>query len=233
MATEREPDDAAEQAQAICSFINMSATLDADTVLHAISPKLLSHFSLFDILLEKTKLFPNIGTLTSIMFEVNELLQNINDLIVGCLEHDCMTDEQSGVFRVENGVRLSLKMDSFTLKENVEFCHPFLNINSLLGHDESSSCGELDKNERSPYSSQKEKHLCLKCGSAVAKSYGKIHEKKCQGIKVRNPEYEKREGEFFCTVDECNVQKSFGSLYGVRKHFHDCHVKEEEKFFCL
>ena len=48
---------------------------------------------------------------------------------------------------------------------------------------------------------------------------------------VRRPEYRKVDEEYFCTVPGCNVGYGFNSMYGLRKHFHGRHTREEEKFF--
>ncbi len=32
-------------------------------------------------------------------------------------------------------------------------------------------------------------YLCLKCGAALCRAYGKMHEQKCTGVNVRHPEY--------------------------------------------
>ncbi len=38
-------------------------------------------------------------------------------------------------------------------------------------------------------------------------------------------------GEYFCTVKECQLGHGFNSMYGLRKHFHEAHVGEDEKYF--
>ncbi len=77
----------------------------------------------------------------------------------------------------------------------------------------------------------KERYLCLKCGQTVAQSHGKKHEARCTGMHVRHPEYKKVGEEFWCTVDGCNIGYGFNSVYGLRKHFHGVHVRDEEKYF--
>ncbi len=74
-------------------------------------------------------------------------------------------------------------------------------------------------------------YLCLKCGASLCKAYGKLHEEKCNGMKVRHPEYKLVNGEYICTVKGCDIGYSFHSVYGLRKHFHEIHVSEDEKFF--
>lgn len=76
-----------------------------------------------------------------------------------------------------------------------------------------------------------ENYVCVKCGQTLCKAYGKQHEAKCKGMFVRHPEYKKVDDEFFCTVEGCNIGYGFNCLYAVRKHFHDNHIREEEKYF--
>lgn len=74
-------------------------------------------------------------------------------------------------------------------------------------------------------------YLCLKCGQAMTQEYGKKHEAKCNGQRVRHPEYKKIDGELWCTVYGCKLGYGFQSEYGLRKHFHDKHIREDEKYF--
>ena len=74
-------------------------------------------------------------------------------------------------------------------------------------------------------------YLCLKCGQSMTHEYGKKHETKCTGQRVRRPEYKKVGEELFCTVHGCKLGYGFQSVYGLRKHFHDKHIREDEKFF--
>jgi hypothetical protein len=59
-----------------------------------------------------------------------------------------------------------------------------------------------------------ETYLCLKCGQTLCKAYGKQHEAKCTGMFVRHPEYKKMNEEYFCTVEGCNLNYGFNSIYG-------------------
>ena len=77
----------------------------------------------------------------------------------------------------------------------------------------------------------KEKYLCLKCGASMTRETGVKHEAKCTGLYLRKPEYKKIGDEIFCTVAGCNIGHSFNSMYGMRKHFHTVHTREEEKIF--
>ncbi len=74
-------------------------------------------------------------------------------------------------------------------------------------------------------------YLCLKCGTALCKAYGKMHEEKCTGVNVRAPEYKVAGGEYLCTVSNCDLGYGFNSMYGLRKHFHETHIGEDEKYF--
>ncbi len=78
---------------------------------------------------------------------------------------------------------------------------------------------------------EKDTYLCLKCGQTVAESYGKKHEARCTGMYVRHPEYKKVGDELWCTVEGCTLGYGFPSIYGISKHFHSTHVREEEKYF--
>ncbi len=78
---------------------------------------------------------------------------------------------------------------------------------------------------------EKKKYLCLKCGKEMLQQYGKKHEAKCTGQRVRHPEYKVINDNFFCTVEGCSLGFGFNSLYGLRKHFHDVHVQEHERYF--
>ena len=73
--------------------------------------------------------------------------------------------------------------------------------------------------------------VCLKCGQAMSHEYGRKHEANCNGQRVRRPEYKVVNEEFFCTVQGCKLGFGFNSMYGLRKHFHDKHVREDEKYF--
>jgi hypothetical protein len=74
-------------------------------------------------------------------------------------------------------------------------------------------------------------YLCLKCGQTLCKPYGKSHEKRCTGTNVRHPEYRVINNEYFCTVKGCDLNFGFNALYGLRKHFHEVHIGEDEKYF--
>ena len=74
-------------------------------------------------------------------------------------------------------------------------------------------------------------YLCLKCGQAMSQEYGRKHEANCNGQRVRRPEYKVINEEFFCSVQGCKLSFGFNSMYGLRKHFHDKHVREDEKYF--
>ena len=76
-------------------------------------------------------------------------------------------------------------------------------------------------------------YLCLKCGQNMTQEYGKKHEAKCTGQRVRRPEYKKVGEELMCTVHGCKLGYGFQSVYGLRKHFHDKHVREDEKILSL
>jgi hypothetical protein len=135
---------------------------------------------------------------------------------------------------------------SFSQKENLDFHlsnHSELEAAGLVaggggggGGDAGLSDEEEDDDRRKKRSKEStgasnERHLCLKCGQTVAASHGKKHEARCTGMHVRHPEYKKVNEEYFCTVDGCNLGYGFNSIYGLRKHFHSSHVREEERYF--
>ena len=74
--------------------------------------------------------------------------------------------------------------------------------------------------------------LCMKCGKKfTSKAYVDQHELKCDGLFVRQPKFTKFNGEYICTEPGCNVGHGFGGEYGLRVHFYDYHLREEEKVY--
>ena len=119
---------------------------------------------------------------------------------------------------------------SFAQKENLQY-HLTNHTDIASGSNEDNGEEGSAKKRIKVKEESKERHLCLKCGQTVAMSHGKKHEARCTGMHVRHPEYKKLNDEFFCTVEGCNIGYGFNSVYGLRKHFHGCHVREEEKYF--
>ncbi len=116
---------------------------------------------------------------------------------------------------------------SFSVKENLQY--------HMANHAEIGLPGTVaagtEKKKIKLEDPSKERYLCLKCGQTVAQSHGKKHEARCTGMHVRHPEYKMVGEEFWCTVDGCNIGYGFNSVYGLRKHFHGVHVRDEEKYF--
>ncbi len=118
---------------------------------------------------------------------------------------------------------------SFSIKENLQY-HMANHAELGLPTGEEDELGEGGK-RRKKGDDLKERYLCLKCGQTVAQSHGKKHEARCTGMPDVHPEYKKINEEYWCAVEGCNIGYGFNSVYGLRKHFHGVHVREEEKYF--
>ena len=119
-----------------------------------------------------------------------------------------------------------------TKKHRCNFCEAkFLTETHLKKHMlEHKDVAAVLKQKRKEEKNAKT-YLCLKCGQAMSHEYGRKHEANCNGQRVRRPEYKVVNEEFFCTVQGCKLGFGFNSMYGLRKHFHDKHIREDEKYF--
>ncbi|TRY79470.1 hypothetical protein TCAL_06565 [Tigriopus californicus] len=72
---------------------------------------------------------------------------------------------------------------------------------------------------------------CRKCGKMIAMTYITIHESKCNGLSVRNPQFKKVGDEYYCTARDCTIKHGFSCEYGVRTHFFNTHLNDEEKIY--
>ncbi len=125
---------------------------------------------------------------------------------------------------------------SFSVKENLQYHMANHAEMGLPGIEEEEEVemdeeGRVVRKKKKKEIDEKERYLCLKCGQTVAQSHGKKHEARCTGMHVRHPEYKRVGEEYWCTVDGCNLGYGFNSVYGLRKHFHGNHVREEERYF--
>ncbi len=62
--------------------------MDTETLLHVVSPKLLDHFSIWDIMLQKAKINAAVGTgaMETILNDVNVVLGELKLLVESCLK---------------------------------------------------------------------------------------------------------------------------------------------------
>jgi hypothetical protein len=66
--------------------------LDAETVLHVVSPKILDHFTVWDIIMQKAKLSVESGALNSILSDAVTVLCELKLLLKGCLKPNTKAD---------------------------------------------------------------------------------------------------------------------------------------------
>ena len=117
-------------------------------------------------------------------------------------------------------------------KERIKFG---AHVQKYIGHnkrfvrrDLTSRCDEkVDKRKKVGESK------CEKCGQSFSsRRWMRIHGSKCKGFKSLKPKWTKNaEGNFVCAVENCALNETFDSMYGLRRHFYALHVSEEEKLF--
>lgn len=188
--------------------------------------------------MHKAKQAVDFGAIETLIEDAEAFLQDLKQLVEGCLEargpHQSVA--MKGVHIPDNVAQgVGIQSGEWTLKPliQIEYKNDILSPEFLFPSDNVVSATESVVQEASEEAKSKkgDSHLCLKCGLSLTSCHGKRHEKKCQGMRVRHPQYKKVDGEFVCTVPDCDIGHSFTSRYGLRKHFHSEHTAEEEKFF--
>ncbi len=316
--------DERELAENLSDYINLTNLLDSETILQVVGPKLLDHFSIWDLMLHKGRLTSDVGAMDTLLRDTGTVLSELRLLVESCLrpvKARKVEDEDGGKRRkrrrvegaveIDEGMAVALCVDPGLWKKrdvhDIDYYTPMLSMDNLFpekrrdplttfrppskprgnrkpklkeedaegdiveenGKEEKKDDGdpedpdyEVPKRKRGRPKKAKmkeeddelanmdieerikrerikkeeeelfgETYLCLKCGQTLCKAYGKQHEAKCTGMYVRHPEYKKINDEYICTVDGCEIDYAFTSIYGLRQHFHSTHIREEEKYF--